>query len=170
MTFWNVFFGVFLGIVAGVIINLVVVSIIKNNSEKRLINNLKFEIEYNIKKIDKFLEKLINYRNMTNADNLNNYFDYYNLSKVIFTTANQMFNNGLIYKYLNYESIEKLQNFSIDFSLGSENFMNNQIKYNQSNYNSPDIKKIVNDQITFWENKFKENKKNLEEIKNKLKK
>jgi len=170
MTFWNVFFGVFSGIVVGVIINLAVVSIVKNNSEKQLINNLKFEIEYNIKKIDKFLEKLINYRNMTNADNLNNYFDYYNLSKVIFITANQMFNDGLIYKYLNYESIEKLQNFSIDFSLGSENFMNNQIKYNQSNYSSPDIKKTVNDQITFWENKFKENKKNLEEIKNKLKK
>ncbi|NCO31686.1 hypothetical protein GW891_02525 [bacterium] len=170
MTFWNVFFGVFSGIIAGVIINLTVVSIIKRNSQKQSIDNLKFEIDYNIKKINEFLEELNNYRNKNNADNINNYFGYFSLSKVILTTAIQMFNNGLIYKFLNHDFVEKLQNFSIDFSLGSENFMNNQIKYNQSNYSLPDIKKIVNDQITFWENKFKENRKNLEEIKNELKK
>jgi len=170
MTFWNMFFGVFSGIIAGVIINLTVVSIIKRNSQKQSIDNLKFEIDYNIKKINEFLEELNNYRNKNNADNINNYFGYFSLSKVILTTAIQMFNNGLIYKFLNHDFVEKLQNFSIDFSLGSENFMNNQIKYNQSNYSLPDIKKIVNDQITFWENKFKENRKNLEEIKNELKK
>lgn len=170
MTFWSVFLGVLSGIVAGVIINLVVVSIIKRNSQKQSINNLKFEIEYNIKKIHEFLEELNNYRNENNADNINNYFGYFSLSKVILTTARQMFNNGVIYKFLNYDFVEKLQNFSIDFSLGTENFMNNQIKYNQSHYNITDIKQVVSGQITFWEKKFKENKKNLEEIKNKLKK
>ena len=54
MTFWNVFFGVFSGIIAGVIINLTVVSIIKRNSQKQSIDNLKFEIDYNIKKISKY--------------------------------------------------------------------------------------------------------------------
>jgi len=62
MTFWSIFLGVLSGIVAGVIINLVVVSIIQKNSQKQSINNLKFEIEYNIKKINEFLEELTNYR------------------------------------------------------------------------------------------------------------
>lgn len=170
MTFWSVFLGVLSGIVAGIIINLVIASIIKKNSQKQSINNLKFEIEYNIKKINKSLEDLNNYRNENNADNINNYFGYFPLSKVILTTARQMFNSGLIYKFLNHDFVEKLQNFSIDFSLGTENFMNNQIKYNQSNYNLPNIKVIANNQITFWERKFKENKQNFEEIKNKLEK
>ncbi len=170
MTFLSIFLGILSGIIAGIIINLVIASIIKKNSEKQSIKNLKFEIEYNIKKIDKSLEELINYRNQNNADNINNYFGYFPISKVILTTAKQMFNSGLIYKFLNHDFVEKLQNFSIDFSLGTENFMNNQIKYNQSNYTLPNIKIIANDQITFWEGKFKENKRNLEEIKNKLKK
>ena len=168
MTFWSVFFGVLSGIVAGVIINLVVVLLIKRYSQKQSINNLKFEIEYNIKKINEFLEELNNYRNKNNADNLNKYFGYFSLSKVILTTARQMFNNGEIYKFLDHDFVEKLQNFSIDFSLGTENFMNSQIKYNQSHYNTPGTKQIVSDQITFWEKKFKENKENLEEVKNKL--
>ena len=45
MTFWNVFFGVFSGIIAGVIINLTIFSIIKRNSQKQSIDNLKFEID-----------------------------------------------------------------------------------------------------------------------------
>ena len=50
MTFWNVFFAVLSGIVAGVIINLAVIAIINRFSRSKAIANLKFEIDFNIKR------------------------------------------------------------------------------------------------------------------------
>jgi uncharacterized membrane-anchored protein YhcB (DUF1043 family) len=73
------FLGVLSSIVAGIIINLVIASIIKKNSQRQSINNLKFEIEYNIKKINEFLEDLNNYRNENNADNIKDIFLYQKL-------------------------------------------------------------------------------------------
>lgn len=168
MTFWNVFFGVFAGIISGVLINLFIDFVKDRVIKKRIKKNLKFEIDFNLKKIDSFLEELNEYRNKVNADCLNNYFGYFNLSKIISITMFQMFNNGLVYKYLNHEDIAVLQNFLSDFSFGTENYMNNQIKWNKDNHSNPDIKQIASEDISFWEKKFKENKKMIGLIKEKL--
>lgn len=168
MSFFNVFWGVFSGIVAGVIINLVIIAVRERIVRGKLIKNLKFEIDFNIKKIDSFLEELNKYRNKANGDSLYNYFGYFNLSKVISTTANQMFTSGLIYKYLNHEDIAILQNFFSDFSYGIEEYMNNQIKYNTANHSKPGVKQLTISDIDFWEKKFKDNKKVLQQVKTSL--
>jgi hypothetical protein len=164
MNFWNVFFGVFSGIIAGVFINLIINWIREYSYKKKIKRNLKFEFDFNIKKIDSFLEELNKYQNMTNADNLNNYFGFFNLSKIISITLIQSFNQGLIYKFFNHEDIAFLQNFLSDFSLGTEKYMNDKIEWTKKNHSLQEIKKLVNDDITFWEKKFNENRKMIEEI------
>ena len=130
MTFWSVFFGVFAGIIAGVFINLAIIAVRSCSYQKKAIKNLKFEIDFNIKKIDSFLVELLKYRNKVNGDSLYNYFGYYSLTKVIMTTLVQMFQDRSIYKYLDYKEIGKLQTFHSYFSLGMEKYINDQVQWN----------------------------------------
>ncbi|MBU4449891.1 MAG: hypothetical protein KKE35_01205, partial [Actinobacteria bacterium] len=96
MTFWNVFSGVLAGIVAGVAINIIINRVTIKNINKDWRNNLKFEINYNIKKLESFIEEVVKYRNKVNGDSLDSYFGYFPLSKVLISTSNQIFNNGLV--------------------------------------------------------------------------
>ena len=169
MTFWSVFFGVLAGIFAGIGINIGIDFVRKCIVKEKIIKNLKFEINFNIKKINSFLEELDRYRDKVTGDFLSSYFGYFNLSKVIVSTLVQMFFTGAIYNNLDSEDIGKLQNFSSDFSLGTEQYMNNQITWNRTNIKkSPNVKQIAMGDIEYWRSKFNKNIKNLQSIKVKL--
>jgi hypothetical protein len=75
-----------------------------------------------------------------------------------------MFISGLLYKNLSHEDIGKLQVIFGEFSANGENYLSNQIAQNRANFNKP---KAVAD-VNFWEKKFKEHKKTLEDILKKL--
>jgi len=169
MTFWNVFFGVFAGIIAGVVIHLGIDAIRNCRFKKKAKNNLKFEIDFNISKIDSFFKELEKYRNKVNGDSLYNYFGYFPLSKVIITTMIQVFLDRSIYEYLSHENIGKLQNFLSDFSSGSEQYINNQIRWNRENFNKSGVKQLAIEDIDFWEKRFKDSKQDLQAVKEKLK-
>lgn len=158
-------FGVFLGVIAGTFVVILVQKFTVWRQKEQKVKNLKFELNLNIKKIDEFLEKLTNYRNKTNSDNLVDFFDYFDLSRVIWITTTNMFYSGLLYKYLKYEDIGKLQVMISEFSLYWENIINGQVEQNKKNL---DKQKTIKD-IDFWENKFKRHKKSLNEILGKLK-
>lgn len=158
-------FGVFLGVIAGTFVVILVQKFTVWRQEEQKVKNLKFELNLNIKKIDEFLEKLTNYRNKTNSDNLADFFDYFDLSRVIWITTTNMFYSGLLYKYLKYEDIGKLQVMISEFSLYWENIINGQVEQNKKNL---DKQKTIKD-IDFWENKFKRHKKSLNEISGKPK-
>lgn len=165
-------FGVFLGVVAGVAITLITQWINERCKESNKVKNLKFEFELNIKKINKWLEELTKYRNAVNGDALYNYFGYFDLSRFVSVTANDMFRSGLLYKYLDHDTIGKLQVIYSEFSLGWENILNQQITHNKTKAaNLNDWTRFKGDVVTnvnFWENKFKEHKKTLEDILKKL--
>ena len=169
MTFCNVFFGVFSGIIAGVFIHLGVDAYRNWRIQRKTIKNLKFEIDFNIEKIDLLLEELQKYRNKVNADSLSSYFGYFVMTQVITTTLIQMFFDRSIYKYLDYEHIGKLQIFYKFFTLEIERLINNQITWNKEHISEPGIKQQVTQQIDVWEAGFKNNKKDLKMIKDKLK-
>jgi len=158
-------FGVFLGVIAGTFVVILVQKFTVWRQEEQKVKNLKFELDLNIKKIDGFLEKLTNYRNKANSDNLSNFFDYFDLSRTIWITTNNMFYSGLLYKYLEYEDIGKLQVVISEFSIYWENIINGRVEQNKKNL---DRQKAIKD-IDFWENKFKRHKKSLDEILKKLK-
>ena len=55
-------FGVFLGVIAGVVVTLIASTIIDKRRNKKNAQNLLFEFELNIKKIDLWLEEIEKYR------------------------------------------------------------------------------------------------------------
>jgi hypothetical protein len=166
-------FGVFLGVIAGVAITLLTQWINEKVRESRKVNNLEFELQLNIKKIDKWLEEIVKYRNAVNGDTLNTYFAYFDLSRFVTVTANDMFLSGLLYKYLDYETLEKLQVVFSEFTLTWETFLNNDLTQNrnkaiQEPTSWPTFKRKVLFNVDFWDNKFKEHKKTLGDILKKL--
>jgi hypothetical protein len=166
-------FGVFLGVIAGVVITILTQLINDKIRESQKVKNLKFELKLNIKKIDKWSEELNKYRNAVNGDTFDSYFGYFNLSRFVTVTANEMFQTGLLYKYLDHDAIEKLQIISTEFSVAWEELLNKEIAQNrdkaiQEPTSWTTMKKQITSKVNFWDNKFKEHKKALEDILNKL--
>ena len=161
-------FGVFLGVIAGVTIALITQWINEKRKESQKVKNLKFEFGLNIDKINKWLEEITKYRNAVNGDALNNYFGYFDLSRFVSVTANNMFQSGLLYKYLDHDAIGKLQVIYSEFSLVGEGFLNKQITQNKGKAADssawPRLKREVVANVDFWEKKFKEHKTTLEDI------
>lgn len=161
-------FGVFLGVVAGVAITLITQWINEKSKESQKVKNLKFELELNIKKINEWLEEITKYRNAVNGDALTNYFGYFDLSRFVYPTANDMFLSGLLYKYLDYDAIGKLQVIASEFSSGWETMLNQQVMQNKAKAADlsawPHLKGEVVSNINFWEKKFKDHRHTLEDI------
>lgn len=154
----------FLGVIAGTAVTIATQIFFQRKSENQKIDNLKFEFLLNIKKIDSFLDELTKYRNAVNGDSLAMYFGYFDLSRVVSVIANDMFLSGLLYKYLTHEDIGKVQVIFSEFSLSGENYINNQITQSKAQF---DKQKAVGD-VDFWEKKFKDHRKTLQEILSKL--
>jgi len=157
-------FGVFLGVLAGTAVTLLTQWIAKIRSEKQRVKNLRFEFELNIKKIERWLQEITHYRNAVNGDALNMYAGYFDLARFVTVTADKMFQAGLLYKYLNYQEIGDLQIIVSEFSLHGDQYLNNQIAQNKAYF---DKQKAVSD-VNFWEKKFKDHKKTMEDLLNKL--
>lgn len=165
MTYFLQGFGVFLGVIAGIAINIGVQRYLAWRDQKQKVENLKFELDFNTRKLDGFLQELVKYRNAVNAESMNTYFTYFDLSRIISATAYNMLYSGLLYKYLSYEAIAQLQAILSGLSVQNENFMNQQILQNKLNFQK---QKAAAD-VDYWEHTFKDYKKTLEEIKAKLK-
>ncbi|MDQ1351949.1 MAG: hypothetical protein QG657_2255 [Acidobacteriota bacterium] len=155
---------IFLGIIAGTAVNALTQVFFARKNRKKQLRNLKFEIEMNIKKIDKWLEGINEYRNAVNSDALNVFYTYFDFSKFITVTAVSMFQNGTLYNYLDHEDIGDLQVIFNDFSLVGENIINNQIIQNKSNFN----KTTAISNVNYWEKTIKSHKVKLREILSRL--
>jgi len=168
MTFWNVFFGVFAGIIAGVGIHLGIDLVRNLITRKKTRENLKFEIDFNVKKLDLFLGELRTFNDKVNADSIQDYLGYIGLSKRITTTIIQMFFDRSIYKVLKYEEIGKLQSFTSFYNIDTERLLNDQIRWGKEHADDPQIKQKAHKTIEFWKFIFEGSKKDLQEVKAKL--
>jgi len=110
------------------------------------------------------LGEVARYRNAIHIENLTSYFGYFDFSKMLWHTANGMVSSGLIYKYLDEENLMKLQTVYANFSFGAQDFINKQVKEHTANFNKQEADRNAD----YWENKFKENKKDLQIILDKL--
>ena len=149
---------------AGTAVTILTHWIINKSNEKQNTKNLKFEFELNIGRIEKWLEEIQQFRNAVNADDLNQYYGYFDLSLAVSITANDLYQSGLLYKYLNYEDIARLQVIFADLSITGEQVLNQRIQQLKEDFNKAD----ANLSINFWENKFKEHRKTLNELSKKL--
>jgi len=187
---------IFIGIVVGIAVNFFTQKIINWRNEKNILKNFKFEIDYNIKKIDKFIEYFRDFRDCVNGDVFNNFTKYFDLSRLVFNTTNIMLFNGLLYKYLSNENVENILVVISQFTLGWENQLNNAISQQKNNFNldreseheANRIDSLITGSIPttslvryyskentislaiFWENFLKDHRRNLKKIQTDLEK
>ena len=156
--------GVFVGVVGGTAVTLGVGWFNQKRGERQKLANLKFELALDIKKLDTWLTYVIDWRNAVNANAPARIVQYFDLSRMVFISANDMWASGLLYAYLDHDDMGTLQTLAGDFTLNTENYLNNQITQQQLQFNQQ--QPVA--QIDFWENKFKAHRKTLQAILAKL--
>lgn len=158
--------SVFVGIVAGIGVTIGVDFLKRKKQNANDKNNLSFEIKCNLSKIDKWIELIDELRNYVNSDRISQFGGYFNLSAAIFCTTNKLLQDGRIYTYLSYDSIEKIQENGTYLSLSGENMLNNQItQHKQSVWNgSMNVKQLAANDIDFWDKTLKKCKGNFMDI------
>ena len=175
MTYLLQGFGVFLGVLAGTAVTLLTGWLLQKKNQAQQARNLRFELQLNLGKIDHWLEELGTYRNAVNGDTLNTYFGYVDLGKMVYVTANSMFQSGLLYKYLDDEMIGQLQVILSELSLVGERQLNDLIwRHKQVFQYSRDPQKEhlwsgggkadAVRHADFWEPKLKGHRKTLEKL------
>jgi hypothetical protein len=161
-------FGIVVGIVVGVIITMATDYAKEKLNETRKIKNFKFEINFNLSKINRWLEQIIKYRNAVNGDALKHFYEYFDLGRFVNVTANDLFSTGLMYKHLSDDDIGKLQILYNEFTPAWESLINQQINNYKMVAADPqqwhNQKTDAVSHVDFWESKFKEHKKTLESI------
>ena len=171
-------FGILVGILVGTAINLRVEQYRQKSNEQQMIANFIFELNFNIKKIDTWMEEISNYRNAVTYDELEQYYGYFDLTNVISVTANQLFVTGNLYKYLDHGDIGELQVIFAEFSPNGADQISKQIAQNKANYVAAltperaalkeDYKTVALGDVDYWERKFKKHRKTLSDILRKM--
>jgi len=153
-------FSIFLGVIAGTAVTILTQHFLLWREEAQKVVNLKFEITFNIKQVDRWLESLTGYRNAVSGDTLSSWAEYFDFSHIIKSTTENMIQSGLIYKKLSLDSVSHLLLFISSFTQSFEYVISQQILNQRQAFNKQ--KAII--EITVLEKKLKENKKNLETV------
>ena len=105
-------------------------------------------------------------KNYINSDRISQFNGYFNFSSAIFITANRLFQNGKLYDYLSYDSIEKLQENGSYLSIAGENMLSNQIsQHKQALWNGlQNVKQYAANDVDSWEITLRKCKDNFEDI------
>lgn len=158
--------SVFVGIVAGIGVTIGVDCFKEKKQNINDKKNLSFEMKCNLSKIEKWLESINELRNYVNSDRINLFSGYFNLSSAIFTTTNKLLQDGRIYTYLSYDSIEKIQENGTYLSVSGENMLSNQIMQHKQAVQNGYInaKQAAANDIDFWDKTLKKCKDNFMDI------
>jgi hypothetical protein len=152
--------SILFGFIGGTAINAITQLILERKKNNKQLKNLRFEVDLNIKKIDVWFKELNKYRNAVNSETMYLYFSYFDFSRFITVTADNMFREGTLYNYLNHEDISNLQIIFSEFSLGWENIINDEVKHYRDEFDKVKATASVN----FWEEKLGHHKETLQGI------
>jgi len=153
-------FNIFLGVIAGTAVTILTQRFLLWREETQKIANLKFEIQFNIKQIDHWMEYLVGYRNAVNGDAISSWAEYFDVSHIIKSTIENMIQSGLIYKKMSSDHVGHLLLFISSFTQGFEVVFNQTIISQRQTFNKQ--RAIL--EISTFEKKLKESKKNLETV------
>jgi hypothetical protein len=175
--FWNGA-GIFGGIVVGILVQLGVNKLQNRKFEVRKVNHLKSELKFNVAKIDVWLGDMGKLRECIMGDVIATFYGYFDLSKALFVTANDMLSTGLLYEKLEHTDIEKLQYAVSVLSPSNEVVYSKAIGQWQQTLDvtrldsDGDISHAVKEgavkQVDFWLADLKEHRKALSDIADKL--
>ena len=157
-------FGVFLGVVAGTLVTLLVQWVKGWVNQKKRRRDFKFELEFNVAKLDKWIEFITEWRNAVNSETMVSFWRYFDLSRVLSSAANELLVSGVLYRLLDHEDIAKLQKIFGDLSPNGEQYMNNQVSQDKSNFD----KSQATMHVDYWERLFKDHRDTLAALQKKL--
>ena len=157
--------SIFIGLVAGVIVSLLT-ELVKNRIEnEKDIKNLRFELNCNLKKIERWLSVIGDLKIKNSEDRLPEFYGYFNFSLTIYSTYFKMFSKGTIYNCLTDESIERLQEVANSLNMNAELLVNGQIgNLKQASYSAMFNKKEATRQIETWEFMLKKCEDNTKQV------
>ncbi|MCB0340511.1 MAG: hypothetical protein KDD53_12945 [Bdellovibrionales bacterium] len=139
-------FWVFVGIIAGTLVTLLSAYVLIRLKRRKIKQNIKFEVTFNISKIQEWkgmLEKLLEH---SNSDNIEDCLVLFDFEKIIFWTVHKTISDGTVYDYIDQESIvtvQKLADFCTPFY--STN-LNQAIQEFKTNPDKAGVAKLVR----FW--------------------
>lgn len=113
-------FGVFLGVLAGVWVTMRVQKQREREYGKHRRGNLKFELEWMIRKIEGWLEELTKLEKASTTEKLGTYDGFFDFATTAYPTADGMFLAGELYQLLTYGQIEQLQEITARLGVRSE--------------------------------------------------
>ncbi len=157
-------FWVFVGIIAGTLVTLFTSLILVRLKKKKIKKNIKFEISFNIEKIQKWKGLLDEVLVASNSDSIKDCFVFFNFQEIILWTVNKTISDGTLYDYIDQESIITLQTLSGFCTAFSSKRINDEIRKFK---NSPD-KAGVAKMVKLWKAMLDKHKTNLKQIESKL--
>lgn len=150
--------GAFLGVLAGTFVTFGVNLLMERRADAQKVKNLKFELGFNLRQIDRWLVDVTGYRNALNGNALNTWAAWFDFANIMRATAEDMFKSGKIYDHLGHEQIGKLQVFLSEFSPVLEQFVNTKIAGFRQAFNQPEAIQLA----VYMESKLRENKRAIE--------
>jgi hypothetical protein len=166
-------------VLAGTAVTLLTAYVVQKLNENNQTKNLKFELDFNIQKLESWIAEIVRYRNAVNGDALNTYFGHFDLSRVVAVTTYNLLQSGHLYKLMHRDDFSKLLVIFQELSPAGEQYLNNQINQAKQTFTSCMENPALNLWSTthkaqavaivdFWETKFKQHKVDLERIRNNL--
>ena len=157
-------FWVFVGIVAGTLVTLLVAFVLERLKKKKIKRNIKFEISFNIRKIQEWKGLLDTVLEASNSDNMEDCFVLFDFQKIILWTVNKTISDGTVYDYIDYESIVTLQKLTDFCTLFYSEKINGEVKNFKDNPDRAGVSKMVR----FWKHLLDEHETRLRLIESKL--
>lgn len=161
---WATLVGTFAGFMGSLILFWIKELVTKRGLQKSLINNLNYELDYNIalyKKYDELITKCIE---QTGADDRNAYLNI-NYQYVARFFAIQFYQSGLIQKYLHHEDMKRWNDFMITLAEGSQQYV---LKRLEAWRNGEIKKEEIFGALSYERDQVRDALKTTEYIKNKV--
>ena len=152
--------GVAAGALAGTGATLLLQAVNTRRLEHRRVADLRFEIEFNIKKVKSWLAMLGDYRSAVSTNTPSMFAGYFDLTRLLFAAANDMLASGLLYRHLTHDDIGSLMMLGSQVNLYFENQLNGEIQAQKQNFNQV----FAAERISFWETLFQGHQKILQGV------
>jgi len=131
MTFYDQVYatltGTFFGFMGSLVLFWIKEKVTKQNSEKALVDNLGYELDYNIALYKKYEAEITNCIEATSAENRSAFLnlDYEYIARFF---AIQFYQSGLIQKFLHHEDMKRWNDFMITLSAGNQKYVLEQLQ------------------------------------------
>jgi hypothetical protein len=170
--------SIFLGIVAGIAVQVGADRWRDSRDKKKRQENLRFELMLNCRLIKTWQDSLDGLKTAIGGATLNSYFQYLDLSRALFVTANDMLRQGSLYETLGDEQIEALQFAAKELSIAGEDTWNRQVAEWKERFNVQllardsnalqELKERASAKVDFWKSRLNEHEKRMQDIAAKL--